>query len=92
LYREIPLYFLILKKVTPRAYMSEAVADIPVMIMWSSLSTCHGAPVLLEEDTGKLQQSLAHLAPALALEVPQETDRIFRTPSQSVFKNQGRLA
>ena len=62
--------------------MSEAVADIPVMIMWSSLSTCHGAPVLLEEDTGKLQQSLAHLALALALEVPQEADRIFRTPSQ----------
>ena len=27
-----------------------------------------------------------------ALEVPQETDRIFRSPSQSVFKNQGRLA
>ena len=39
--------------------------------------------------TRQLQQSLAHRAPALALEVPQETDRIFRTPSQSVFKNQG---
>jgi hypothetical protein len=37
----------------------------------------------------QLQQSLAHRAPALALEVPQETDRIFRTPSQSVCENQG---
>jgi hypothetical protein len=33
-----------------------------------------------------------HCAPALALEVPQETDRIFRPPLQSVSKNQGRLA
>jgi hypothetical protein len=29
------------------------------------------------------------IAPTLDLEVPQETDRVFRTPSQSVFKNQG---
>ena len=42
--------------------------------------------------TRLLQQRLAHRAPALALEVPQETDRIFRPPSPSVFKNQGRLA
>ena len=41
--------------------------------------------------TRQLQQRLAHRAPALALKVPQATDRIFYLPSQRVFKNQGRL-
>jgi hypothetical protein len=36
--------------------------------------------------------NFAHRAPALALEAAQETDPIFRTPPQSVCKNQGRLA
>jgi hypothetical protein len=42
--------------------------------------------------TFQLQQSLAHRAPALALEVPQETDPSFRTPRQIVCENQGSLA
>ena len=37
-------------------------------------------------------ESLAHRASALALEGPQETDRIFRIPPQSVCENQCRLA
>jgi hypothetical protein len=37
-------------------------------------------------------ESLAHRASALALEGPQETDRIFRIPPQSVCEKQSRLA